>query len=162
MLKRTVEFMVTTDGGICSGSTISARSSSARNAALPGNAFSGSDSSKASSRSRSRDVSIICGLLSIFYLIQISIQFKHFRETALPSFMVNAKATAVPKSHTRPIPSELRMTRFKPRARIAPSKTLAELDQYRLRARRNQPASKEEAPFYTKLVSIVMASAYYE
>ncbi|MEP6878970.1 MAG: hypothetical protein ABI865_08980 [Nitrosospira sp.] len=42
------------------------------------------------------------------------------------------------------------MTRFKPRARIAPSKTLAELDQYSLRARRNQPVGKEEAPFYTK------------
>jgi hypothetical protein len=64
--------------------------------------------------------------------------------------MLNAKATAVPKSHTRPIPTELRMTRFKPRARIAPSKTLAELDQYSLRAKRNQPVGKEEAPFYTK------------
>ena len=45
--KRTVEFMVTTDGGIWSGSTISARSSSSRNSSLPGKAFDGSDSSKA-------------------------------------------------------------------------------------------------------------------
>jgi hypothetical protein len=62
MLNRTVEFIVTTVGGICSGSTMSARSSSARSSSFPGKAWAGSDSSKVSSRSRSWDVSTTRGL----------------------------------------------------------------------------------------------------
>src|SRR5688500_3921695 len=75
MLKRTVEFMVTTVGGICSGSTISARSSSACSSAVPGTVLDGSDSSNASSLSRSWDVSMICGLLFISASFQVRLNY---------------------------------------------------------------------------------------
>src|SRR5690606_11562402 len=53
-------------GGTLSGSTLSARSSSDCNAALPGNAFAGNDPSRASSRSKSCDVRMILDCLATF------------------------------------------------------------------------------------------------
>lgn len=59
----TVEFMVTTVGGIAFGSTISARDSSASKALLPGKVLPEYVSSSAYSRSASSDEMMILGLL---------------------------------------------------------------------------------------------------
>ena len=67
-MNRTSEFIVTTFGGISSGSTISARSNSTSKSFFEGNAFIGNDSNNSSSLSTSREDMMIRGLVFIFHL----------------------------------------------------------------------------------------------